>query len=135
MSPVVSALLALVGSLLRSRRALHLQVLALQQQEAVYQQTVRRPRLSPTDRVFWSWLSCLWAGWQDVLACVQPRTVMAWQRTRFRDYWRGLSQRGKPGHPAIAKDVRDLIRTMWQANPTWGAPRIVGELRKSSRPP
>ena len=23
-----------------------------------------------------------------------------------------------------------LIRDMWQANPTWGAPRIVGELRK-----
>jgi putative transposase len=41
-----------------------------------------------------------------------------------------LSQRGKPGRPAIAKDVRDLICTMWQANPTWGAPRIVGELRK-----
>jgi putative transposase len=29
----------------------------------------------------------------------------------------------------LAKEVRDLIRTMWQANPTWGAPRIVGELR------
>ena len=27
-------------------------------------------------------------------------------------------------------DVRDLIHDMWQANPTWGAPRIVGELRK-----
>jgi putative transposase len=35
-----------------------------------------------------------------------------------------------PGRPTIVKDVRDLIRTMWQANPTWGAPRIVGELRK-----
>lgn len=30
----------------------------------------------------------------------------------------------------IAKEVRDLIRTMWRANPTWGAPRIVGELGK-----
>ena len=28
------------------------------------------------------------------------------------------------------QEVRDLIRTMWQANPTWGAPRIVGELGK-----
>jgi putative transposase len=26
--------------------------------------------------------------------------------------------------------VRDLIRMMWQTNPTWGTPRIVGELRK-----
>jgi putative transposase len=130
MPPVVSALLALVSSLLRSRWALHLQVLALQHQVAVYKQTVRRPRLSPTDRVFWSWLSWLWSGWQDVLAFVQPRTVIAWQHTRFRDYWRGLSQRGKPGRPAIAKEVRELIRKMWWANPTWGSPRIVGELRK-----
>ena len=130
MPPVVSALLALVSSLVRSRWSLHLQVLALQHQVAVYKQTARRPRLSPVDRVFWSWLSWLWAGWQDVLALVQPRTVIAWQRTRFRNYWRGLSQRGKPGRPAIAKEVRELIRKMWWANPTWGSPRIVGELRK-----
>jgi putative transposase len=56
--------------------------------------------------------------------------VIAWQRQRFRDHWMRLSQRGKPGRPTIANDVRDLIRTMWQTNPTWGAPRIVGELRK-----
>jgi putative transposase len=30
----------------------------------------------------------------------------------------------------MAKEVRQLIRDMWQANPTWGSPRIVGELRK-----
>lgn len=61
---------------------------------------------------------------------VQPRTVITWQRKRFRDYWRRLSQSGRPGRPSIAKEVRDLIRDMWQANPTWGSPRIVGELRK-----
>jgi hypothetical protein len=77
MPPVVSALLALVSSLWRSRWALHLHVLALQHQVAVSKQTVRRPRLSPTDRVFWSWLSWLWSGWPDVFACVHPRTVMA----------------------------------------------------------
>jgi putative transposase len=30
----------------------------------------------------------------------------------------------------MAKEVRDLMRAMWQAKPTWGSPRIVGELRK-----
>src|SRR5207247_936148 len=48
----------------------------------------------------------------------------------FRDHWRRLSQQGTPGRPALIKEVRDLIRAMWQANPTWGSPRIVGELRK-----
>jgi hypothetical protein len=55
--PVISAWLALFSSLFRSRWALHLQVLALQHQVAVYRQTIDRPRLSPMDRVFWSWLS------------------------------------------------------------------------------
>jgi hypothetical protein len=42
--------------------------------------------LAPTDRLFWAWLSRFWPGWQDTLAFVQPRTVIAWQRTRFRDH-------------------------------------------------
>jgi putative transposase len=30
----------------------------------------------------------------------------------------------------MVKEVRQLIGDMWRANPTWGSPRIVGELRK-----
>jgi transposase InsO family protein len=130
MPPVLSALLAFVVTFFQSRHAMHLKILALQHQVAVYRQTVVRPRLRPSDRVFWAWLSRLWPGWQSVLQFVQPRTVIAWQHKRFRTHWRRLSQRGTPGRPVLAKDIRDLIRQMWHANPTWGAPRIVGELRK-----
>jgi hypothetical protein len=130
MLPVISALLACVTGLFRSRASLYLEHLALRHQLAVYQHTIHRPRIRPTDRLFWAWLSRLWTGWQSALAFVQPHTVIAWQRQRSRDHWRRLSQRSALGRPTIAKDVRDLIRTMWQTNPTWGAPRIVGELRK-----
>ena len=41
-----------------------------------------------------------------------------------------MSQSGKPGRPNISKEVRELIQDMWRANPTWGSPRIVGELQK-----
>ena len=34
------------------------------------------------------------------------------------------------GRPTVPADVRALIRTMAQANPRWGAPRIHGELLK-----
>ena len=34
------------------------------------------------------------------------------------------------GRPTVPVDVRSLIRTMAQANPLWGAPRIHGELLK-----
>src|SRR5712691_5801304 len=130
MQPVVSALLAFVVALFRSRASLCLENLALRHQVAIYKQMVSHPRLRPIDRLLWGWLSRLWSGWQEALAFVQPRTVIAWQRKRFRDHWRRLSQQGTPGRPAITKEVRDLIRAMWQANPTWGSPRIVGELRK-----
>jgi putative transposase len=130
MLPVISALLAFVAGLFRSRASLCLEHLALRHQLAVYQQTLPRPRLRPTDRLMWVWLSRLWAGWQEALVFVQPRTVITWQRKRFRDHWWRLSQGRKPGRPAITQEVRALIQRMWQANPTWGAPRIVGELRK-----
>jgi transposase InsO family protein len=130
MPPVLSALLAFIASLFRSTASLRLENLALRHQVAVYKQSVHRPRLRPIDRLFWAWLSRLWPQWQHALAFVQPRTVITWQRKRFRDYWRRLSQSGRPGRHSIAKEVRELIRAMWQANPTWGSPRIVGELRK-----
>ena len=41
-----------------------------------------------------------------------------------------MSQNGKPGRPAVSKEIRDLIQDMWRSNPTWGSPRIVGELHK-----
>jgi putative transposase len=34
------------------------------------------------------------------------------------------------GRPSVPRDVRQLIRTMAEANPLWGAPRIHGELLK-----
>jgi transposase InsO family protein len=130
MRSVFSALMAYVISHLRSHDSLRLENMALRHQLAVYQHTVKRPKLRPADRLFWSWLSRLWPGWQHALEFVQPRTVIAWQKKRFRDYWRHLSQSGKRGRPAIAKEVRDLIHDMWRSNPLWGSPRIMGELRK-----
>jgi putative transposase len=130
MLPVVSALLACLAAGFRSRHSMQLEILALRHQLAVYQRSVPRPRIRPTDRLLWSWLARLWSGWQAALAFVQPRTVIKWQKKRFREHWRRLSQRGKPGRPTVAKEVRDLIRDMSRANPTWGSPRIVGELRK-----
>jgi putative transposase len=130
MPPVISALLAFISALLRSRASLHLEHLALRHQLAVYQRSMPRPHLRATDRLFWAWLSRLWPSWRDALAFVQPRTVIAWQQQRVRNHWRRLSQQGTPGRPAVAPEVRELIRAMWQANPTWGSPRIVGELHK-----
>jgi putative transposase len=118
MPPVISVLLAFVVALFRSQASLYLENLALRHQLIVYQHTVHRPYLRPTDRLFWVWLSRLWSGWQSALAFVQPRTVIAWQRQRFREHWRRLSQHGTPGRPTLAKEVRDLIRQSDLGRPT-----------------
>ena len=65
---------------------------------------------------------------------VQPATVLAWQRKRFRAHWTRLSRPGRPGRPTISQEVRDLIREISAANPRWGSPRILGELRKLGIP-
>jgi putative transposase len=130
MKTIVSALLAFLTTLFRSRATLQIEIVALRHQLIVYQRTTLRPRIQPADRMFWSWLSRRWSGWQSALVFVHPRTVIAWQRKRFRDHWAKLSQQGRPGRPAVSKEIKALIRKISVANPSWGSPRIVGELRK-----
>ncbi len=117
---------------LPSRRSLILENLALRQQLAVYKRNAKRPHLRQTDRLFWVWLSRCWSDWRSVVDIVRPKTVIGWHRQGFRCYWRWKSwQRGrKQGRPRVTGEVRALIRTMKQANPLWGAPRIHGELLK-----
>jgi len=130
MPHVVLILLTSVLDGFRSRLSMQMELIALRHQVSVYQQSISRPKLQPANRLLWVWPSRLWPGWQEALEFVQPRTVIAWQKKRFRDYWRCLSQSGTPGRPAISKEVIDLIQDMWRSNPTWGSPRIVGELHK-----
>ena len=60
---------------------------------------------------------------------VKPETVVGWHRAGFRWYWRFLSRR-RVGRPTITSELSNLIRSMAAENPTWGAPRIHGELLK-----
>jgi transposase InsO family protein len=127
---VLAALSACFASTVRSLASTQIEILALRHQLATYQRSAKRLRIKPADRILWSWIARLWPGWRDCLIIVQPRTVIAWQRRRFRDHWRRLSNSGKPGRPTVAREVRDLIRRMSSANPLWGAPKIIDELRK-----
>ena len=109
---------------------MQIEVLALRHQLAVYQRASARPRLRPADRILWAWLSRIWSGWREALVIVKPETVLAWRRRKLREYWRKLSGSGKPGRPAIPREIRDLIRRVSAANPLWGAPHIAGDDRQ-----
>ena len=92
------------------------------------QRSAKRPKLRKRDRVFWVWLSKLWSGWRSALTIVQPATVVRWYRQGFKLYWRWKS-RSRGGRPKVERELRELIGRMSRESPTWGAPRILCELR------
>jgi putative transposase len=123
----LQAVLGLFGTLL-SGRSLVLENLALRQQLAVLRRQAPRPRLRVADRLFWVALARLWPRWREALHLVKPETVIAWHRAGFRLFWRWRSSRG--GRPRVDAEVQALVRQMASDNPSWGAPRIHGELLK-----
>jgi hypothetical protein len=127
----LATLLTTLSWILRSRTALELENLALRHQIGVLQRSARkRPKLNLLDRLLWAGLSHVWRDWRSALAIVQPETVIAWHRRSFRLFWAWKIRRGQPGRPRLPREVRELIRRMCRENPTWGAPRIHGELLK-----
>src|SRR5438445_9517276 len=129
---MVDAIRLFVGAilrLLRTRRRLLLENLALRQQLAVLKRKHARPRLAALDKLFWVLVRRFWSDWKQALILVGPETVVRWHRSGFAMYWRAIS-RGRPivGRRRTSKEVRDLIFRMVAENSTWGAPRIHGEL-------
>jgi transposase InsO family protein len=125
---LVAVILRSVLSAFQTHCDLVLENLALRQQVAVLKKENPRPRLSLSDRVFWVWLCAAWAKWSQCLVIVRPETVVRWHRQGFKLYWRFISK--KRGRPCTNKEIRHLILRMAKENPTWGAPRIHGELLK-----
>jgi putative transposase len=130
MSSLFVALFSLVASSFRTRAALQAGILALRHQLTVLQKNAPpRLRLQRSDRFLRIALSRWWPGWRCSPHIVRPVTVIAWHRRAFAWYWARKSRR-RPGRPNAAAEIRDLIRSMSQGNPLWGAPRIHGELLK-----
>jgi putative transposase len=130
MIPFLIGLLTCLGAFFRSRYNLGLEILALRQQLGVLKRKHPRARLRIQDRIFWTLLRRLWPAWSHVLVNVKPETVVAWHRAGFRLFWRLRSRPRSLGRPKIDSEVRALLRRMVNENPSWGAPRIHGELLK-----
>jgi len=127
----VKAMVLLVAmfGLLRSVLAGHelaLENVALRQQLAVLRRRQPRPSLRLVDRLFWMALASWWPRWREALCLMKPETVIAWNRAGCRHFWRWRSRR--KGRPHTDAALQALVRKMATDNPSWGAPRIHGEL-------
>jgi transposase InsO family protein len=118
----------LIWSKIKITSNLVVENLALRQQLAVMKRTNKRPRIRMTDRLFWVLLARIWHPWRKSLVIVTPDTVVRWHRKGFKLFWKFKSK--GPGRPQVDREIRDLVRKMAAANPSWGAPRIHGELLK-----
>ena len=125
---MMTILLNTLRDLLRTRGDLLLENLALRQQILVLQRTNPKPPFNNVDRTFWVLLCRWWAGWRRPLRLVQPETVIGWHRKGWRLWWRWKSRPKEVGRPRVPWEVIELIRRISRENPTWGAPRIHGEL-------
>jgi len=130
MFPTIRLCLGTVARFFCKRRSLLLENLALRQQLTVFKRRHPRPRLNLLDKLFWIAARKIWSDWKRSLVIVLPDTVVQWHRAGFKLYWTFLSESWRPrgGRLRISKDIRELVFKMVAENPTWGAPRIHGEL-------
>ena len=113
----------------RSRRSLMLENLTLRQQLVVFKRKQPRPRLFLLEKLFWVLVDKFWSGWKKTLIVVSPDTAVGSHRADSRCIGERFSRaRRVLGRRQITKEVRDLMFKTVAENPTWGAPRIHGEL-------
>ena len=113
---MLTASVAALSTLVKTRAALQLENLALRHQLGVLHRSVKKPKLNPFDRLLWASLCGVWADWRSALIVVKPETVIAWHRKGFRLFWTWKVRHGQTGRPSVPKDVRELIRLMSRAN-------------------
>jgi putative transposase len=129
MMVAMGLLFVTIFRLFRTRRCLLLENLALRQQLAVFKQRHPRPLLVAFDKLFCVLARRFRSRWKQALIIASPETVVRLHQSGFALNWRLISgARRVIGRKRISKQMRDLIFRMVIENPTWGAPRIHGEL-------
>src|SRR5260370_15424216 len=124
--------LAVLASPFKSKLRLEAENAVLRHQLNVMRRRLPgRIRLTNHDRWFFIQLYRWFPSILQVLTIIRPETLVRCHRAGFRCYWRWKS-RPLGGRPQIDTELRVLIRRMSMENPLWGAPRLHGELLKSS---
>ena len=121
--------LGTLADLVRSKPELVAENALLRQQLIVLGRSVKRPKLTRTDRVLLVLLAGKVRAWRHALLIIKPDTLMRWHRQGFRLFWRHKSK-VTTALPQVPPETIVLIVEMAAHNRLWGAERIRGELLK-----
>ncbi len=119
-------LLDLLVLRMRSERVKEIEILVLRQQLHLLERQVARPQLCPSDRALLAAFSRALprAAWASFV--VTPATLLRWHRELVAR--RCTYPHRRPGRPATAVAVRELVVRLARENPGWGYRRVQGEL-------
>ena len=123
-----SALLRLLIRHRSSEFAKDVELLVLRHQLVVLGRQQRRPSLHPADRAFLAALTRILPQSRRRGLIVTPQTILRWHRELMRRKW--TQPRRSRGRPPVDDRIRQLVLRFARENPSWGSPRVAGELLK-----
>lgn len=123
---LLRCLFGLATVLIRRDLSKDAELLVLGHENAVLRRQIARVRYTSADRAWLAALSWLLPRhrWAEVFS-VTPATILAWHRrlvSRQGDY----TVRRRPGRPATAATIKNLVIRMAHENPTGGHRRVQG---------
>src|SRR4051812_11456933 len=110
--------LQMLTELARADGAKDVELLILRHQVAVLRRQVHRPKLEPADRVVLAALSRLLPRSHWPIFFVTPATLLRSHRQLIARHW--TYPHARPGRPAVAAQIRDLVLRLAAENSTWG---------------
>lgn len=129
---VTRKLLSVPAVLLRRQTSRDAELLVLRHENAVLRRQLASPvRYQWADRLWFAALSSLISRrrWAQGFP-VTPGTLLGWHRRLVARRWDYGECRSRPGRPATAKAVKELVLRLARENPRWGCRRIQGELAR-----
>ena len=118
---MLSSFLSFCLRFFRSRIQLQLEIIFLRKQLDILARTSTRPRLLPSDRIFFSVMTDAFSSWKETLLVLRSDPVIRWHRQRFRLLWKWKS-RSEAGRPKIPEGPNRSDQADGKRAPLWAAP-------------